>query len=95
MSSEHLIPVQDERGEPVQDAGKQVTVNTVGGSITNQQGTVIAGPYQFKQEYCVRKKSKMGVIYKKKTVVTKPYWLVEFPNGTKVHFIEAELDFKA
>ena len=94
-------PILDpDTGELQSDAGKHVLINSVGGALKNERGTVIEGPYRlvWKQaKYKVRDKQGVPVRPKRsycKRTETCPYWLVKLDmNGFYVHFAEQELTF--
>jgi hypothetical protein len=87
-------PVYDKRGNVRHDAGKKVLVSFVSGTMTNEEGVVVEGPYWWVIEGVKRK----VVNGREKHVPckwnSKPYWLVRIKmNGFYYRCIESELEF--
>ena len=74
------IPVKDPKtGEIRCDKGREVIINSVGGSYANERGVVIEGPYEFifgakRKKFPNSKDSKKKNILVDDQFVTFPYW---------------------
>jgi len=87
-----LIPIQDEQGNVIKDAGKRVTVNSVGGALINVNGVVTDGPYRFHQNYHKKKLVFGRPTYKEYFLDSVPYWKVKLDDyNLEIHFTEKEL----
>jgi hypothetical protein len=91
------------------DAGKQVIINSIGGTLTNAKGVIVDGPYKIPFKAMAKKLDKNGkVIFGKthdiegklkpilelKNFISDPYWLVLMEvNGFYLHFQENEITF--
>lgn len=93
----NAIPVYRE-GVQLDDSGKNVIVNSVGGALHDTKGVVVYGPYQFKYKAMAKsqKKTKKGDQEKlaMKEFITDPYWCVLLEGyELQIHFVEKELTF--
>ncbi len=84
------------------DAGKKVVINSVGGALVNEKGTVLVGPYtyQYVHKYKVKPKTESKdrygrerVKYKEETKTSLPMWLVKIESKCDFSFTASEIAF--
>lgn len=95
LKPHNAIPVFDNNENELNDSGKKVIVNSVGGALVNVNGKVIYGPCRF--WYIANKKVGMKnnkPFYKKRKFITGVLWCVRLKGyNLNLHFAESELTF--
>ena len=82
-------PVLDKSGRERSDAGKKVTVNTIGGALRNAKGVVITGPFTWTIMWRVTDSKGKKRAH---PVETNPYWLVRMDaNGFYLRLSQEEM----
>lgn len=92
----NTIPVYGEDGKPLDDTGKRVVVNSIGGALKNVKGVVVYGPHVYWYKAMCKKKAKnpKGYILVPANFKTQPSWCVKL-NGylLDITFVASELTF--
>ena len=83
-------------GKQLDDTGKRVIVNSIGGALKNIKGIVVYGPhvYWYKAMTKVKAKNPKGYIIEPAEFKTQPSWAILLNNHFKeITFVASELTF--
>jgi hypothetical protein len=93
----NTIPVFGEDGKELDDTGKRVIVNSVGGALRNVKGVVLYGPhiYWFKANCKKKAKNPKGYILVPEIFKTQPSWRIRLDGYLlDIAFVASELTFE-
>jgi hypothetical protein len=92
----NTIPVLGEDGKQLDDTGKRVVVNSIGGALRNVKGTVVHGPdiYWYRINTRVKANNPRGYSLRPCDMKTEPYWCVLLDGFLlNIKFMASELKF--
>lgn len=93
----NTIPVYGEDGKVLDDTGKRVIVNSIGGALKNISGVVVYGPHIYWYRAMCKQKAKnpKGFVLVPSEFKTEPYWCISlFKHPRELNFISSELTFE-